>query len=611
MASSNTHNIGNTEAGNNLTGFNYRKTSQFLMPAFYQPSPVGIYDIYPSHDIGENKIGYGFDALAKELSNHSIVIIDGFVGVLWDRFRKNLNDAFLRLGASVNWIDISKSMKSEDEIDKLAEPFLGGDDPLFGFRFIGSLADFFESSHLSSLNPDGNCSVNIIYGCGAALAGWSGFLVYIDIPKIEIQYRSRAGSIVNLGMSKPIPTKEQYKRFYFVDWVALNKHRAELLPQMDLLIDEQRSDEPTFISGYDFRDALNVLGKNSFRVRPWFEAGPWGGTWILDHIPSLSRDVPNYAWSFELIAPENGLIFRSGNLLFEASSDFFMFQEYKNILGYSADIFKYEFPIRYDFLDTFDGGNLSIQCHPRSDYIKEKFGETFTQHEAYYILDCKDDSKVYLGFKAGINPYEFRDALEESFKNSTTIDADKFVNSEKSKKHDFFLIPGGTIHGSGKNNLVLEISSTPYIFTFKMYDWMRMDLDGKPRPLNISRAFDNLYFERQGNVIKEEHISKQTIKDEGNGWKVISLSTHKEQFYQVERLEFTRPVKISTNGSPQVMSLVEGKTVLLETRGMNRRRFNYAETFAVSAAAEEFWLIPENNEEIKVVITFLKKEIKI
>jgi mannose-6-phosphate isomerase class I len=399
-----------------------------------------------------------------------------------------------------------------------------------------------------------------------------------------------------------------YKRFYFVDWVALNRHKAELLPKIDWFVDGQASDNPIQIAGNDLRQAIHTMSQNYFRVRPWFEPGPWGGQWMKEHIADIPQDKPNYAWSFELIVPENGLVLESDGVRLEFSFDLLMFQEYKAVLGNSAERFQFEFPIRFDFLDTFSGGNLSVQCHPRPNYVRQNFGESFTQDEAYYILDCAPGARVYLGFCEDIDPQTFRSALEISYLHGIPVDIENYVNTEPAHKHDLFLIPNGTIHCSGVDNLVLEISSTPYIFTFKMYDWMRLDLDGQPRPLNIQRAFENLYFDRKGERIRKEHISLPQLVNKGETWQLFHLPTHPDHFYDVYRAYFTDLIKLFTNGSCQVMNLVEGNVVELCTSQGFKQCFNYAETFVVPAAAEFFTLRNLGDAPAMVVIASIKNE---
>ena len=585
----------------------WRNSLQHLLPLSHAPSADGHYDIYPSFPMIEGEIQAGFEALARIIAGKQRVIIDGFGGVFWSDLRQRLDRALSNLGIKPHWVDIKGALRSPSEVEALVAPFLGGDDPFFGTSYTGQLNDFFQTEKLKWLQPDRDSELSIIYGCGAALANWDGYLVYVDLPRNEIQYRSRAGSICNLGTRQPDDPKRMYKRFYYVDWVALRSHLQALLPRINLIVDGQRPAEPAFTTGNALRATLTKMSQNYFRARPWFEPGPWGGHWILDHISQLPVDVPNYAWSFEFIAPENGLLLESGGRLLEVSSDFLMFHDHEAILGVHAAQYGHEFPIRFAFLDTFDGGNLSVQCHPHLDYIKQ-FGETFTQSETYYILDCQPGSRVYLGFREGCDPAAFRAALESSFANGTPVDVDRYVISLPSHKHDLFLIPSGTIHSSGAGNLVLEISQTPYIYTFKMYDWLRLDLGGEPRPLNIDRAFDNLEFDRQGEQVQAELVSRPRIISHGDGWRIVQLPTHPVHIYDINRFEFDNNMTVNTAGSCHVLSLVEGDSVLLETEWGMSHLFGYAETFIVPAAAGSYQLISTEGSPLKVVAAFMKQE---
>ena len=398
-----------------------------------------------------------------------------------------------------------------------------------------------------------------------------------------------------------------YKRFYFIDWVVLNRHKKALLPRIDIFVDAQRETEITWAEGNVVRAGLDRLARNGFRVRPWFEPGAWGGQRIKEFINELPHDVPNYAWSFELIVPENGIIFGGDGKMLELSFDSVMYEAGEDVVGkecYAA--YGDEFPIRLDYLDNFDGGNLSIQCHPRKEYIQKNFGEVLTQEETYYILDTKPGAEVYLGFKEDIVPEEFEAALKKSHETATPLDVEKYINAEPSRKHGLYLIPPGTLHSSGRNNLVLEISTTPYIFTFKMYDWMALDLDGRPRPINIRRAMENLYFDRKGSRIAEEFVSHPYMMEKGDGWELWHVPTHKNHSYDVHRYVVDTEVEVKTEGKCHALNLVEGSSATVITEGGMTFHLTYAESLVISAAAGSYRIINDSGKPIMMIKAFMK-----
>ncbi|MAZ27682.1 MAG: hypothetical protein CL868_11475 [Cytophagaceae bacterium] len=585
-----------------------RVTEQYLMPIKKNESEKNEsdFDLYPSYDLGDNTIFTGYGTLGEYIAEMKVVCLEGFSGIDWDIVVDGLLQTDALKNLDIELIDFTSFLKPENEIQNLVRPFLGEEESVWGTRTNLSLSDFFDSDAINEIKIEGQSDLVLIYGFGASLIKQKSTLIYFEFPKNELQYRMRAGEVDNLGITSKKEDFKMYKHYYFIDWVVMGQHKAQLADSIDVIVDAQHDDVPSWAYMTDISNALSAMSRSAFRVRPWFEPGAWGGEWIKTKIDGLNKEAVNYAWAFSLIVPENGLLFESDGNLLEISFDFLMNQESLNVLGAHKEKFGTEFPIRFNFLDTYNGGNLSIQCHPSLEYIQEVFGENITQDECYYILDCDEDANVYLGFQNDINPAKFKKDLIRSQEENMELDITEYVQEHKVKKHDFFLIPNGTVHSAGAGNMVLEISATPYIFTFKMYDWLRLDLNGKPRPINIDHAFNNLKFERQGEKVKEELFSHTTTIEEGEDFVVSHFPTHAEHFYDVRRLDFKSSVTRKTNGSCQVMMLVEGEKIRLETKNGFNKILAYAETFVIPMAADSFTLTNLGQGTARVINAFLK-----
>ena len=505
---------------------------------------------------------------------------------------------------------------SEAEIDNKVAPFNGGDDPIFGWISNLRMADFFNTHKIESFKRHIDQVKNglvVIVGCGASLIHSGDILVYADLARWEAQMRMRRNEISNLGVeNNNLKWSLQYKRAFFTDWRVCDRLKRELIERWDFVLDTNMADTPKLADGEAVRVGLKTAAAQPFRVVPFFDPAPWGGQW-MKRVCDLDPEPDNYGWCFDCVPEENSLLLKFGETVFELPSINVVFYQPRQLLGEKVHArFGDEFPIRFDFLDTIDGGNLSFQVHPLTEYIQHHFGMNYTQDESYYILDAGDDAVVYLGLKEQIDPDEMIDDLQAAQRGEKPFDDQRFVNCWPAKKHDHFLIPAGTCHCSGKNAMVLEISATPYIFTFKMWDWGRLGLDGLPRPINIEHGAKNIQWNRTTAWVKDNLINQVENTAAGDNWQEQRTGLHELEFIETRRHWFTDKVPHNTAGSVNVLNLVEGREAVVEspTGAFEPFVVHYAETFIIPASVGDYTIRP-HGESVGSECATIKASVRI
>ncbi len=530
----------------------------------------------------------------SRLEGKKITCIECYPGTFEEEIERALVTAF----APAEIFKTRGCLKSTSQVDSMLQRELS-EDPVFGRLSSLELTDFFNQSALAELSTAiTRAETAIVVGTGATLATSApDLLIYADLARWEIQRRQRRQDIGNLASNdRQAAPAEKYKRAFFVDWRIADRVKKELLPRIDFLLDTNSPGEPSMISGPLFREALAHVTSRPFRVQPFFDPGPWGGQWMRG-VCDLPSGPPNYAWCFDCVPEENSLLLGFGEGTVEVPALDLVFSHPQKLLGDAVHArFGAEFPIRFDFLDTMQGGNLSLQVHPLTEYIRQHFGMQYTQDESYYLLDAGEDACVYLGLQENVDRMSMIADLHAAQSGGRPFPADTYVNRWPAKKHDHFLIPAGTIHCSGRNSMVLEISATPYIFTFKLWDWGRLGLDGRPRPIHLDHGIRNIEWDRTTRWVSQELVGRVEKIADGKGWTEERTGLHEREFIETRRHWFTGTVPHDTSGGLNVLNLVEGSEIVVDSPSGAFQPFvvHYAETFIVPAAVGKYTIRPSS-----------------
>lgn len=562
------------------------------------------YDKFPCVTVpgGANACVQGWDAIANRLrravterqQKKVVLIVECYTGV---NEAQVLAELKARLDPALV-VDAHEAMLPPDQINALVAPYLGGNDPVFGFLTGLTLPEFFEPEHLWYWREKVarvNAGLVLIIGCGARLIADGDLLVYADLARWEAQNRFRRNETSNLGVeNRTLTASQQYKRAFFVDWRVCDRWKRPLMAKWNFVLDTNQPHEPKLAEGEAVRRGLRHAVTRPFRVVPFFDPAPWGGQWMKE-VCDLDRSKPNYGWCFDCVPEENSLLLGFGNARFEIPSINLVFNQPRALLGEAVHArFGDEFPIRFDFLDTMGGGNLSFQVHPLTEYIQHHFGMHYTQDESYYLLDAGPGAGVYLGLLEDVDATALVRDLETARAGGAPFPAERHASRWPAKKHDHFLIPAGTVHCSGAESMVLEISATPYIFTFKLWDWGRLGLDGRPRPIHLEHGLANVQWDRTADWVKHELINAIQPVASGDGWREERTGLHEREFIETRRHWFTKSVPHDTRGGVNVLNLIEGEEAMVEspTGAFEPFVVHYAETFIVPAAVGRYTIRP-------------------
>ena len=527
-----------------------------------------------------------------------VVALECYPGVYLDDLISTLQTAF----PDANVHNVEAAYRDRAALRTKFEAALTAD-PVFGVMRQWDGAAFFDEIRLAKLRNVvlQTETLTFLIGTGTHhVMPRPDLLLHASVTRWELQRRQRAHSIGNLGLGNRGDSPSLlYKEAFFLDWRVADRIRHELYPGIALFLDLDDQKTPRMVEGDLLRKAVGETVLRPFRVVPFFDPGPWGGQWMKETL-GLPDGPPNYAWCFDCVPEENSVTFGFGSRRFQMPAIMLVHEQPEALLGKEVyQRFDAEFPIRFDLLDTVQGGNLSLQVHPLKEFIAEHFGMAYTQDESYYILDCVPGSELYLGLKPGVDRDRMKRDLEIAQEGGASFAVSKYVGSWPTHKHDHFSIPAGTIHCSGSGNLVLEISATPYIFTFKLWDWGRVGLNGEPRPIHLKHGFANIQWERDTNWVQEELLDQVRQVAEGKGWREERTGLHASEFLETRRTWFTEPVLHDTEGTVNVLNLVEGEAISVGSPSGAFAPFeiHYAETFIVPAAVGPYVIRPLNKTD--------------
>ena len=606
---------------------------------YHDPKPVNRPEL--SKKTIDSIVGGGTQMVAKKFitsiadkvrNEGAIVAFDGYTTTKFDLMVSLLARECDVFGFKIEFVDSYKrTFRSGEEIDAIIDPLLIWDkkiDPtlLYGKVYHGGYIGLMDPAKVEAFKKDVPAlkspgTLVLVYGYGSLvkeLRPLYDVRCWFDITPMNSMLRIRAGEYANLGKKHTGIINRTIRRCYYCDFENAVQLRKELFAKGDLdwyFLDNDRANLQ-MMPFESFADICAQLVKYPFRAKPCYLEGVWGGTYMKEH-RHLPEKMRNAAWVFDFIPMEVSVLVEAGTEKLDINYCSFVHKEGVNLMSEKCvRKFKGYFPIRFNWDDSYHStGNMSIQCHSGGKFNIENYNEFGRQDESYYVVVTGHEAKTFIGFRDDADIPAFFKEIEAADTEHKECDYMKYVSYEESRPGLQVMLPAGTIHSSGRNQVILEIGSlTIGSYTYKMYDYLRLDFDGKQRPIHTKLGEENVAQHRRYSVIHDPNspdyiVQKPRLADSGEGWQEYILGENPQVYFSLRRLEFEKQCEQDTKGEKfHVLTLVDGSSVRIRSVEHPERYFDldFMEIACVPASMGKYVIENLGKEPIRVHKTCLR-----
>lgn len=299
----------------------------------------------------------------------------------------------------------------------------------------------------------------------------------------------------------------------------------------------------------------------------------WGGTRLRDEY-GKKIDLTPLAETWECsVHPDGPSVVPSGKFKGKTLAD--VLKLHPEYLG--TKVKNGELPVLVKFIDAKK--DLSVQVHPNDAYAREhehQNGKT----EMWYIIDAEEGASLIYGFRHKVTKEKLRMAVE-------TGTLDMHLQKVSVHKGDLFFVPAGTVHGIGAGILLAEIQESSNL-TYRVYDYNRVDKNGKKRELHFDKAVQVMNMNAEEDITQKSRVVRYYS---GCSRELICRC----KYFEAERIHATKGFSFSVlEESFQIMMCIDGDGEIATTKPDQKPvRFNKGETMFLPAGLGRCQVIGE------------------